>query len=62
MSSRYYSKRLKDKAKKDAKRRRPRSRPKSFKTEEAAKKYAESKKMKDYKLKKLSAQKIIIIK
>lgn len=55
MSNRYYSKRLKDIGKKKAKTRRKRSRPKSFKTEESAKKWAEANKIKDYKLKNLKS-------
>ena len=50
MSSRYFSKRLKDIAKRKANARGQRARPKTFKTEEAAKKYAESEGIKDYTL------------
>ncbi len=67
MSNRYYSKRLKDIEKKKAKVRRARSRPKSFKTEEAAKKWAESNKVTGYTLKNLKSpennvKKIVIVK
>lgn len=67
MSNRYYSNRLKAIAEKKAKTRRKRNRPKSFKTEEAAKKWAESNKISDYSLKNLKspenkAKKIIVIK
>ena len=47
MGSRYYTKRLRVKA--ERKKRRP-ARLKTFKSEEAAKKYAEAKKLKDYRL------------
>lgn len=46
MGSRYYSKRIPERTAV----RRPRSRPKTFKTEEAAKAYAEKKELKNYKL------------
>ena len=47
MGSRYYSNRLKNK--KAREKRRP-ARPKSFKSEESAKKWAEAKGIKEYKL------------
>jgi len=66
MSNRYYTKRLKDITEKKAKVRGKRSRPKSFKTEEAAKKWAEANKIKDYTLKNLKSsesktKKIIVV-
>ncbi len=67
MSNRYYSNRLREKAEKKALTRRPRSRPKSFKTEEAAKKWAEANKITSYTLKNLKSpesktKKIIVVK
>ena len=67
MSGRYYSKRLRDKAKKRLKARRKRARPKSFKTVEAANKWAEANKITSYILKNLKStenkrKKIIVIK
>jgi len=48
MGSRYYTKRLRVRAEK--KLRRERKRPKTFKSEDSAKKWAEANKIKDYKL------------
>ncbi|MFH1641655.1 MAG: hypothetical protein ABIC04_02030 [Nanoarchaeota archaeon] len=66
MSNRYYSNRLKLIEAKKAKTRRPRSRPKSFKSEEAANKWADNNKVKDYSLKNLKntenkTKKIVIV-
>jgi hypothetical protein len=67
MSNRYYTDRLKTIAEKKVKARRKRSRPKSFKTEEAAKKWAEANKITNYTLKNLKStenksKKIVVIK
>lgn len=67
MSNRYYSNRLRKIAEKKAKTRRKRSRPKSFKSEEAAKKWAEANKITNYTLKNLKSpesktKKIVVIK
>ena len=65
MSNRYYSNRLRRKAEKKAKNKGSRSRPKSFKTEDAAKKWAEANKITNYELKHLKSpqsKKIIVIK
>jgi hypothetical protein len=66
MASTYYSKRLKFKLDKRINVRRERTRPKSFKTEAAAKKWAEENKVKSYELKNLkssenSIKKLVII-
>ncbi len=64
MSNRYYSNRLRKIEKKKLKVRRRKSRPKSFKTEEAARKWAESNKIKKYVLKDLKTgdkKKIIVV-
>lgn len=67
MSNRYYTIRLKRVAQHRARTRRKHSRPKSFKTEEAAKKWAESNNISNYTLKNLkspesSTKKIVVIK
>ncbi|MFH2027841.1 MAG: hypothetical protein ABIJ08_01765 [Nanoarchaeota archaeon] len=66
MSSKYYIKRLRVKEEKRQGRRTRPKRAKSFKTEEAANKYAESKKIKGYELKDLChsavKNKIIVVK
>ena len=55
MGSTYYSKRLKSKLIKRVNVRRERTRPKSFKTEAAAKKWAEENNVKSYELKNLKS-------
>ena len=67
MSSRFYSKRLRVKIERKVAARTRKPRPKSFKTEEAAKKWAETNKMKDYTLKNLKStenkvKKMIVVK
>lgn len=67
MSGRYYSKRLREKAEKKLRVRRKRTRAKSFRTEEAANKWAEANKITSYILKNLKSpeskkKKIIIVK
>ena len=53
MGSRYFSKRIPERTAV----RRPRARPKTFKTEEKAKAYAEKKKISDFKITKLNNHK-----
>ena len=65
MSNRFYSKRLRVKEERKRGNRKPR--PKSFKTEDAAKKWADANKIKNYSLRNLkstegSKKKIVIIK
>ena len=67
MGNRYYSKRLRDITKRKDADRRNTSRPKSFKTEEAANKWADVNKIKDYTLRNLKStanklKKLIIVK
>jgi hypothetical protein len=67
MSSRFYSKRLRVIIEKKEGAKRSTSRPKSFKTEDAAKKWAEANKIKSYELKNLKnekskVKKIIVVK
>jgi len=57
MGSLYFSKRLRVKEEKREKARGKRSRPKSFNSEEIAKKYAESKGVKDYVLENMATAK-----
>ena len=64
MGSRFYSKRLRIRTKRRTRARKPRS--KSFKTEDAAKKWADANKIKDYKLKNLKSsasgtKKIVVV-
>ena len=54
MSSRYFSKRIRQKDEKKVNERGGLPRPKTFKSEEAAKKYAEVHKIKEYSLKNIS--------
>jgi len=66
MGSRFYSKRLKFRTDKRVNVRRARTRPKSFKTEDAAKKWADENKIKAYDLKNLRStesgrKKIVIV-
>lgn len=66
MGSRFYSKRLRVKAERKAARELRAKRPKSFKSEEAAKKWAEAKKISDYSLRNLKGahcrvKKIIVV-
>ena len=65
MSNRFYSKRLR--VKEERKRENRKSRPKSFKTEDAARKWADTNKIKNYSLRNLkslegSKKKIVIVK
>ena len=67
MSNRYYSKRLRVKGLKKANKRGGNPRSKSFKTEEAANKWAEKNKIKSYILKNLKSseskkKKIVVVK
>jgi hypothetical protein len=64
MSGRYYSKRIKDIMEKAEKARGNRSRPKTFKSKELAKAWADKNKVKDYTLKNLKNppnNKIVIV-
>ncbi|MBS3098219.1 hypothetical protein J4209_05485 [Candidatus Woesearchaeota archaeon] len=66
MGSRYFSKRTEFKNMKMAKQRRPRHRPKSFKTEAAAKKWVEANKITKYTLRNLKSsesksKKIVVV-